>query len=239
MYDENYIKYLKELSKMFPTIDDAVTEIINLNSILALPRSVEHFMSDLHGQADAFCHILNNASGIFNINGFEYLAYQIFKEHDNRYIESVAFDIQKEMKYSNIIILVNDINRIDFSYFAFGKNQILVIEDNDINREKLKYLHSMRWKELIDKYYSTVHLSEYSFCEYSNNKDKFINTFYFIDTEKINRFRYFINENSTKRTYIICDAELETKLRKELPDANYCMVDFEKYIDKERRYYCC
>ena len=107
------------------------------------------------------------------------------------------------MKYSNIIILVNDINRIDFSYFAFGKNQILVIEDNDINREKLKYLHSMRWKELIDKYYSNVHLSEYSFCEYSNNKDKFINTFYFIDTEKINRFRYFINENSTKRTYII------------------------------------
>lgn len=91
----------------------------------------------------------------------------------------------------------------------------------------------MRWKELIDKYYSNVHLSEYSFCEYSNNKDKFINTFYFIDTEKINRFRYFINENSTKRTYIICDAELETKLRKELPDANYCMVDFEKYIDKE------
>ena len=171
--------------------------------------------------------------GIFNINGFEYLAYQIFKEHDNRYIESVAFDIQKEMKYSNIIILVNDISRIDFSYFAFGKNQILVIEDNDINREKLKYLHSMRWKELIDKYYSNVHLSEYSFCENSNNKDKFINTFYFIDTEKINRFRYFINENSTKRTYIICDAELETKLRKELPDANYCMVDFEKYIDKE------
>ena len=161
------------------------------------------------------------------------MAYQNFKEHDNRYIESVAFDIQKEMKYSNIIILVNDINRIDFSYFAFGKNQILVIEDNDINREKLKYLHSMRWKELIDKYYSNVHLSEYSFCEYSNNKDKFINTFYFIDTEKINRFRYFINENSTKRTYIICDADLETKLRKELPDANYCMVDFEKYIDKE------
>ena len=161
------------------------------------------------------------------------MAYQIFKEHDNRYIESVAFDIQKEMKYSNIIILVNDINRIDFSYFAFGKNQILVIEDNDINREKLKYLHSMRWKELIDKYYSNVHLSEYSFVNIQIIKINLLILFTFIDTRKINRFRYFINENSTKRTYIICDAELETKLRKELPDANYCMVDFEKYIDKE------
>ena len=56
-------KYLEELSEKFPTKESAVNEIINLSSILALPRSVEHFMSDLHGQADAFEHILNNASG--------------------------------------------------------------------------------------------------------------------------------------------------------------------------------
>ncbi len=176
--------------------------------------------------------------GIFDINGFEYLAYQILKEHDNKYIESVAYDIQKEMKYKNIIILINDIHRIDLSDFAFGTNQILVIEDNDINREKLKYLHSIRWKEVVDKCYKGAYLSEYSFCEYTNNKDKFINTFYFIDTEKITRLKYFIRENSTKKAYIICNSEVEKKLRKELPDANYCVVDLEKYIDKERRYYC-
>ena len=62
--NEHYLqKYLEELSERFPTKESAVTEIINLSSILALPRSVEHFMSDLHGQADAFEHILNNASG--------------------------------------------------------------------------------------------------------------------------------------------------------------------------------
>lgn len=176
--------------------------------------------------------------GLFDINGFEYLAYQILKEHNNKYIESVAYDIQKEMKYKNIIIFVNAIHRIDLNNFAFGKNQILVIEDNEINKEKLKYLHSIRWKEVVDKCYKEIYLSQYSFCEYTNNKDKFINTFYFIDTEKINRFKYFINESSTKRAYIICNTELETKLRKELPNANYCVVDLEKYIDKERRYYC-
>lgn len=149
--------------------------------------------------------------GIFNINGFEYLAYQILKDHDNKYIESVAFDIQKEMKYKNIIILVNDINRINLDYFAFGKNKILVIEDSEANREKLKYLHSIRWQELIDEYYRGSHLSEYNFCEYSNNKDKYINTFYFIDTEKINRFKCFINESYTKRAYIVCDMELKKK----------------------------
>ena len=62
--NEQYLqKYLEELSERFPTKESAVTEIINLSSVLALPRSVEHFMSDLHGQADAFEHILNNASG--------------------------------------------------------------------------------------------------------------------------------------------------------------------------------
>ena len=177
--------------------------------------------------------------GIFNINGFEYLVYQILKEHDNKYIESVAFDIQKEMRYKNIIILVNDTNRIDLNYFAFGNNQILVVEDNEANREKLKYLHSIRWKELVDKCYKGVYLSKYNFCEYSNNKDIFINTFYFIDTEKIARSKLFMRENPSKMADIICNTELWAILRKELPDANYCVVDMENYIDKERKYYYC
>ena len=46
-------------------------------------------------------------------------------------------------------------------------------------REKLKYLHSIRWKAIIDKCYKGAYLSEYSFCEYTNNKDKFINMFFF------------------------------------------------------------
>lgn len=175
--------------------------------------------------------------GVFNINGFEYLTYQILKEHDNKYIESVIYDIQKEMKYGNFIILVNDINKINLDDFVFGKNQILLIEDNDFNREKLKYLHSVKWKELIDEYYNGVYLSERIFCEYSNNKDKYISTFYFIDTEKINRIKYFIKENPTKTAHIVCDAELEQTLRKQLPNANYCVVDLEKYIDKEIRDY--
>ena len=61
--EELLYKYLEELSQRFPTKEDATTEIINLNAILALPRGVEHYMSDLHGQADAFNHIINNASG--------------------------------------------------------------------------------------------------------------------------------------------------------------------------------
>lgn len=98
--------------------------------------------------------------GIFNINGFEYLAYQILKEHDSKYIESVIYDIQKEMRYKNIIILIDDINRINLNDFAFGLNRILVIEDNEINKEKLKYLHSIRWKEIVDKVKKEIKLCD-------------------------------------------------------------------------------
>ena len=58
------LRFLKQLAKSFPTQEDAMTEIVNLSSILALPKSTEHFMSDLHGQGDAFEHILNNCSGV-------------------------------------------------------------------------------------------------------------------------------------------------------------------------------
>ena len=174
---------------------------------------------------------------LFNINGIEYLTYKITKEHDNRYIASVIYDIQKETIYKNFIVLIDDINKINIKYFAFGYNSVLLIEDTEINREKLKYLHSIRWKELIDKNFKGAYLSEYNFCEYENNEGKYINTFYFIDAEKINRFRYFIKESSNKRAYIICNVELENKLRKELPTAHYCVVELNEYIDKDQRIY--
>ena len=57
-------KYLELLSQKYPTIQSACTEIINLQAILNLPKGTEHFISDIHGESDAFTHILNNASGV-------------------------------------------------------------------------------------------------------------------------------------------------------------------------------
>ena len=52
-------KYLRLLSRQFPTEQSAFTEIINLSAILNLPKGTEHFMSDVHGEYEAFMHILN------------------------------------------------------------------------------------------------------------------------------------------------------------------------------------
>ncbi len=58
------IKYLKLLSEKYPTVSSVSREIINLTAILNLPKGTEHFMSDIHGEYEAFCHILNNCSGV-------------------------------------------------------------------------------------------------------------------------------------------------------------------------------
>ena len=60
--DEIKLKVLKLLSKQYPTIAEASTEIINLQSILNLPCGTEHFISDVHGEYEAFQHVLKNAS---------------------------------------------------------------------------------------------------------------------------------------------------------------------------------
>ena len=57
-------KFLELLSKKYRNIKEVTTEIINLQAILNLPKGTELFMSDLHGEYEAFLHILNNGSGI-------------------------------------------------------------------------------------------------------------------------------------------------------------------------------
>lgn len=57
------LRYLQLLAQSFPTVAEASTEIINLEAILNLPKPTEHFISDPHGESDAFNHVLRNASG--------------------------------------------------------------------------------------------------------------------------------------------------------------------------------
>lgn len=61
--DNEHLRYLEQLSELFPTISRASAEIINLQAILNLPKGTEHFLSDIHGEYEAFSHVLRNGSG--------------------------------------------------------------------------------------------------------------------------------------------------------------------------------
>ena len=61
------IKYLRLLAKEYPTIESAASEIINLSAIRSLPKGTEYFFSDMHGEYEAFLHMLRSASGMIKI----------------------------------------------------------------------------------------------------------------------------------------------------------------------------
>lgn len=61
--NEMELNFLRSLANQYPTIASASTEIINLQSILNLPKGTEHFMTDIHGESEQFNHILKNGSG--------------------------------------------------------------------------------------------------------------------------------------------------------------------------------
>ena len=62
-FTDEQLRYLRMLSKQYPTVQAASKELVRLNAVLNLPKGTEHFMSDIHGEYDAFFHIFNSCSG--------------------------------------------------------------------------------------------------------------------------------------------------------------------------------
>ena len=85
-YDLNYLKLL---SRSYPTISSASSEIINLNAYLHLPKGTEHFLSDIHGEFDAFNHIIKSGSGVIKDKINEFLT--SFSESEKDLIATVIY----------------------------------------------------------------------------------------------------------------------------------------------------
>ena len=181
---------------------------------------------------------VENLYGVIKIKGFSYLCYQITKDNDSKYISNVFYDIQKEQEYKNIIVFVDDINRINLDAFCVGTNKILVIKDDEKEKEYLKYVHSINWFKIArDTINKSLELSEYNFCDFTDNKNYYVSYFYFLDTEKINRIRNFTIENKNKQATIICNSSIKDILQDEIPKATIVPIDIENFIEKEKRIY--
>ena len=76
------LDYLRLLAKQFPTVKAASGEIINLKAICGLPKGTEYFFSDLHGEYEAFIHLLRSASGMIREKIADTFGYLISKEEE-------------------------------------------------------------------------------------------------------------------------------------------------------------
>ena len=238
-------KYFLEISNKNPAklrYQKKYADRLKFMSHLAAQYQKEDYVSFIPSfeikEKTVFTETARKFIGILTIFGTKYLTYHISEDHTQKYKNSVIYDLQKETTYKNILILVNDISRINLKDFTFGFNSVLVVEDNDEKLQELKYLHQIDWSKSIKRFYKAkVHLSEYNFCDYTDNKDKYITTFSFIDTEKIYRVNMFIKNNEQKKADIICNTNIENHLKNELPFVNLTSINISDYIEKDVRLY--
>ncbi len=94
------LKYLQLLAKNFPTIQAASTEIINLEAILNLPKGTEHFVTDLHGEYEAFQHVLRNASGVIRRKVEEVFGPNL-RESEKQELCTLIYYPEKKLKLVN------------------------------------------------------------------------------------------------------------------------------------------
>ena len=100
------LDYLKLLAKEYPTVKAASSEIINLMAIRGLPKGTEYFFSDLHGEYEAFIHLLRSASGIIREKISETFGYVISDDEEIALANLIYYPernirrIQKEGKYT-------------------------------------------------------------------------------------------------------------------------------------------
>ena len=92
------MRLLSLLSQNFPNVESACTEIINLEAILNLPKGTEHFMADIHGEHEAFEHILRNASGNIKRKVTEIYG-TTMNENDIRELCSLIYYPEQKLQY--------------------------------------------------------------------------------------------------------------------------------------------
>lgn len=95
--DSLAIKYLKSMAMQYPSIGEACTEIINLQSILNLPKGTEHFISDIHGEYEQFIHILKNGSGAIK-NKIDVAYGNTLSNKDKKSLTSLIYYPEEKLK---------------------------------------------------------------------------------------------------------------------------------------------
>lgn len=161
--EERY-KYLKLLSKQYPTIKRASREIINLEAIRTLPKGTEHFLSDIHGEDEAFLHILNNGSGVIRKKIDEALNDKIDEDKKNELATLIYYpkeilrrEERKDIWYYEILEELVLVCRAVASKYTRSKVRKALPEDFSYVLEEL--LHEQENEENKQAYYDQIILS--------------------------------------------------------------------------------
>lgn len=159
------LKYLKLLANQYPTISKASTEIINLESILNLPKGTEHFLSDIHGEYEPFIHVLKNGSGVIR-RKIDELFTNTMRDSEKKALATLVYypkdkiDLVKKTEnnmedfYRISIYRLVELCKYCSSKYTRSKVRKLLPEDYSYVIEEL--LHEHRKSEHKEEYYVSL-----------------------------------------------------------------------------------
>ena len=166
---EKDMHFLQLLSNSFPTIADASTEIINLQAILNLPKGTEHFLADIHGEYEAFQHVLKNASGNIKRKVNELFG-NTLREQEKRELCSLIY--YPEQKLELIKAVEEDLN----DWYHITLHQLVAI----CRTVSSKYTRSKVRKSLPAEFSYIIQELLHEHTENNTNKTAYVNVI--IDT---------------------------------------------------------
>ena len=140
-------KYLKLLAKEYPTREAACREIINLSAILNLPKGTEHFMSDLHGEYEAFCHIINNCSGVIKEKVERIFAEQLSPQERCELCTLIYYPAEKLNALKAQGVLVEDWYRVNLQYLILAAKDV----SSKYTRSKVRKAMPEEFAYIIDE----------------------------------------------------------------------------------------
>ncbi len=174
------LRYLQLLAQSYPTIAEASGEIINLEAILNLPKPTEHFISDPHGESDAFNHVLRNASGYVKRKVEEIFGTTLRKTEKKELCTLIYYPEQKLQ-----LIKAVETNLKDF--YIITLNQLIKV----CREVSSKYTRSKIRKELPREFgYIIEELLHESDSSYSDKKHQYYNVIVesIIETQRADDF---------------------------------------------------
>lgn len=225
---QGYIKNIKNEAYMERL--KAITSI----ATLSIDSTIKFEPSWLIKEKNIFTETARRYIGKLIIDHKEYLTYYVSKKKEVVYIKQLLFDINKSFNYENIMIFIEDSGVIcpKYSNFSFGKENTIVIVNDDNNKELLKKYPNINWHEVLETMYNKeLLISDWDNADYLLDENKYIIEMLFINTEKIEKLKWYYKENSNslKRVEIITIDENKEKI-KEMVGDNRCSI---KVIDKD------
>lgn len=162
-------KYFSLLKKEFNSLESCRTELINLSAILNLPKGTEHFISDIHGEYDAFLHILNNCSGVIKEKIDSLFVEKT--EEERREFATLIYYPNEKLNYLKECEIINE----DWYFDTLvDLVRITSLISSKYTRSKVKKALSKNYSYIIDELLHTKDNSESNIKQYFSNILKII-----------------------------------------------------------------